>query len=105
MAYVDTDQGADGIHTGEADARDEDYFGTAVNRTARLMAVGHGGQVLCSAVTAEIVADGVALVDLGEHRLRDLDRPMRVFQVGEGTFPALRSLGAFPGNLPLQLSS
>ncbi len=70
-----------GLHTGEAELRDGDYFGSAVNRAARLMAIGHGGQVLVSSVTAELVGDGVVLVDLGEHRLRDLDRPMHVFQV------------------------
>jgi class 3 adenylate cyclase len=89
-----------GLHTGEAELREGDYFGTTVNRTARLMAVGHGGQVLCSSVTADLVGDTVALVDLGEHRLRDLDRPMHVFQVGPGTFPPLRSLDVLPGNLP-----
>jgi class 3 adenylate cyclase len=94
-----------GIHTGEADARNGDYFGTTVNRTARLMAIGHVGQVLCSSATAEILGDSVALVDLGEHRLRDLDRPMHVFEVTEGTFPALRSLDSFMENLPLQVSS
>jgi predicted ATPase/class 3 adenylate cyclase len=94
-----------GLHTGEAEARDGDFFGTAVNRTARLMAIGHGGQVLCSAATAEILGDAVALVDLGEHRLRDLDRPMHVFQIGVGSFPPLRSLASFLGNLPLQVSS
>jgi class 3 adenylate cyclase len=94
-----------GIHTGEVEARDGDYFGTAVNRTARLMNIAHGGQVLCSSATAEILGDAVGMVDLGEHRLRDLDRPMHVFQVGEGVFPALRSLDSFRGNLPLQVSS
>jgi predicted ATPase/class 3 adenylate cyclase len=94
-----------GLHTGEAELREGDYFGTAVNRAARLAAVGHGGQILCSSVTAELAAESVVLVDLGEHRLRDLDRPMHVFQVGEGSFLRLRSLGAFPGNLPLQLTS
>jgi len=92
------------LHTGEAAERDGNYFGGAVNRAARLMAVGHGGQLLVSAATAELLT-GTELVDLGEHRLRDLDRPLRVFQVGEGRFPALRTLDAFPGNLPLQLSS
>ena len=92
------------LHTGEASERDGNYFGGAVNRAARLMAVGHGGQLLVSAATAELLT-GTELVDLGEHRLRDLDRPLRVFQVGEGRFPALRTLDAFPGNLPLQLSS
>jgi len=94
-----------GLHSGEAELRDGDYFGTAVNRAARLMAVGHGGQVLCSQVTTALVESEVALLDLGEHRLRDLDRPMHVFQVGSGSFPALRSLETFPGNLPLQVSS
>ena len=94
-----------GLHTGEAELRDGDYFGTTVNRAARLMAVGHGGQVLCSATTAELVADAIALTDLGEHRLRDLDRPLQVFQVGGGTFAPLRSLDILPGNLPVQLTS
>jgi predicted ATPase/class 3 adenylate cyclase len=95
-----------GLHTGEAELRDGDYFGTAVNRAARLTAIGHGGQVLLSLATAEALGDaGPALVDLGEHRLRDLDRPMHVFQVGEGVFPALRSLDSFLGNLPFQVSS
>jgi predicted ATPase/class 3 adenylate cyclase len=94
-----------GIHSGEAEERDGDYFGTAVNRAARLMAVGHGGQVLCSATTAKLVEGKVGLLDLGEHRLRDLDNPMHLFQVGRGSFPPLKSLDAFPGNLPLQVSS
>src|SRR5215470_7664779 len=74
-----------GIHTGVADERDGDYFGSAVNRAARLEAVAHGGQVVCSQATADLAIDalpeGVALVDLGEHRLRDLMRAERVFQV------------------------
>ncbi len=95
-----------GLHTGEAELRDGDYFGTAVNRVARLMAIGHGGQILCSSATAELaVSPEVTLTDLGEQRLRDLDRPTRVFQVGEGSFPPLRSLDSFPGNLPLQMST
>jgi predicted ATPase/class 3 adenylate cyclase len=94
-----------GIHSGEAEERDGDYFGSAVNRAARLMAVGHGGQVLCSATTAELVEGKVALLDLGEHRLRDLDKPVHLFQVGAGLFPPLNSVDAFPGNLPLQVSS
>jgi class 3 adenylate cyclase len=94
-----------GLHTGEAELRDGDYFGTAVNRAARLMAVGHGGQVLVSSQTAGLVGADVVLVDLGEHRLRDLDRPMRVFQLGGGGFPPLASLDAIPGNLPGQATS
>jgi class 3 adenylate cyclase len=94
-----------GLHTGEAHLRDGNYFGTAVNRAARLMNVGHGGQVLCSQVTAALIEDEVALSDLGEHRLRDLDRPVHVFQVGEGAFGPLRSVDALPGNLPVLTSS
>jgi Adenylate and Guanylate cyclase catalytic domain len=94
-----------GLHTGEADLRDGDYFGTAVNRSARLMAIGHGGQVLCSQATAALLESEIELVDLGEHRLRDLDRPIRVFQVGAGTFAPVRSLDALPGNLPLVTTS
>jgi predicted ATPase/class 3 adenylate cyclase len=92
------------LHSGEASERDGNYFGSAVNRAARLMAIGHGGQLLVSAATAELVP-GAELVDLGEHRLRDLTAPTRVFQVGSERFPSLRTLDAFPGNLPLQLSS
>jgi predicted ATPase/class 3 adenylate cyclase len=94
-----------GLHTGEAEVRDGDYFGTAVNRAARLVAVAHGGQIICSYATAELADSHLALVDQGEHRLRDLDRPIHVFQVGPGSFPPLRSLNAFPGNLPRQLTS
>jgi predicted ATPase len=92
------------LHTGEAAERDGNYFGGAVNRAARLMAIGHGGQLLVSAATAELLT-GTELVDLGEHRLRDLDRPLRVLQVGGGSFGALRSLDAYPGNLPRQVTS
>src|SRR5262245_48375802 len=94
-----------GLHTGEAQWRDSDYFGPALNRAAGLMAAGHGGQVLCSAATAGLVEGEVRLVDLGEHRLRDLDGSLRVFQIGDERFPPLRTLDAFPGNLPLRTSS
>jgi len=102
-----------GIHTGAATSRDGDYFGPALNRAARLMAVAHGGQVVCSQSTADLARDALpgaaALVDLGEHRLRDLSRPERVFQVNTAGsmsgFGPLLSLDAFPGNLPLQVSS
>jgi predicted ATPase len=94
-----------GLHTGEVELRAHDYFGTAVNRTARLAAVGHGGQIICSSATADLADTEIAPVDLGEHRLRDLDRPMHVFQIGDGHFPPLRSLSTFPGNLPIQLTS
>jgi predicted ATPase/class 3 adenylate cyclase len=94
-----------GLHTGEAEERGGDYFGTAVNRAARLMAVGHGGQILCSSATAELLGGDVVVVDLGEHRLRDLDRPVRVFQIGQGRFAPIRTSDALPGNLPLPTSS
>jgi predicted ATPase len=89
-----------GLHTGEVTERDGDYFGTPVNQAARLMALGYGGQVLCSAVTAALVGDNAPLVDLGEHRLRDLSAAQRVFQIGGGRFPPLRSVDAVPTNLP-----
>ena len=102
-----------GLHTGEAERRDGDYFGPTLNRAARLMAAAHGGQVLVSHATEAVLRDSLPedleLVDLGEHRLRDLSRPEQVFQlVGgglEARFGPLRSLDAFPTNLPLQLSS
>ena len=102
-----------GIHTGVVEDRDGDYFGSAVNRAARLMGVAHGGQILVSHASEELLrdqlADGTALLDLGELRLRDLSRPERVFQLAAGgleeVFPPVRSLEAFPGNLPSQLSS
>src|SRR4051812_3149593 len=100
-----------GIHTGPAEERDGDYYGTAANRAARLMAIGHGGQILVSDAAAALVRDdaGVALRDLGEHRLRDLSRAERVHQVvADGlTFdcPPLRSLDTLPTNLPTQLTS
>ena len=93
------------LHTGTAESRDGDYYGPAVNRAARLMSAAHGGQVVVSLATAQLIGDdavpdGYRLVDLGEHQLRDLSRPERVFQLtGPGLpaeFPALRSFGA-PG--------
>ena len=93
-----------GINTGEVHERDGDYFGPPVNRTARLMAAGHGGQVLVSAVTAELVP-GLMLKNLGEHRLRDLGTPMLVWQLGTDDFPPLRTLDELPGNLPVQRTS
>jgi predicted ATPase/class 3 adenylate cyclase len=98
-----------GVHTGPAEQRAGDYFGPALNRAARLASVAHGGQVVVSQATADLARDalprGYELVDLGEHRLRDLSRAEHLFQVGAGglqrDFPRLRSLDAFPGNLPI----
>src|SRR6478735_7166954 len=71
-----------GLHTCEAEARDGDYYGSAVNRAARLMSVAHGRQIVVSTATSELMRGGaVELIDLGEHRLRDLDEPERVFQI------------------------
>ena len=101
------------LHTGEAELRDGDYYGQAVNRCARLRAIGHGGQTLLSAATFELVRDGLppdaGFKDLGEQKLRDLQRPERVYQLlppGLPTdFPPLLSLDALPNNLPLQLTN
>jgi class 3 adenylate cyclase len=102
-----------GIHTGEAELRDGDYYGTTTNRAARLMAVAHGGQILCSLATLGLVRDqpieGVEFTDLGEHGLRDLAHPERLFQITHPElrreFPVLRSIGAYPTNLPQQLTT
>ena len=97
-----------GVGTGTAELRGDDYFGPALNRAARVMAAGHGGQILVGAATAAL-AEGFDLVDLGEHRLRDLSGLHRIFQVrAEGLraqFPPLRTLDALPGNLPAQATS
>jgi predicted ATPase/class 3 adenylate cyclase len=101
------------LHTGAADERDGDYFGPTLNRCARLLAAGHGGQVLVSLTTGELVRDLLGektdLRDLGEHRLRDLARPERVFQLLHSdlpaSFPSIRSLDAYAHNLPVQVTS
>jgi predicted ATPase/class 3 adenylate cyclase/DNA-binding CsgD family transcriptional regulator len=98
-----------GLHTGEAIERDRNYFGSEVNRAARLMSIAHGGQVLVSDATEVLLRDRVGLRPLGEHRLRGLRSRMSVYQVlAEGLradFPVLRSVDAVIGNLPQQLSS
>ena len=97
-----------GVATGEAQERDGDYFGAVLNRAARVMGAGHGGQILVAASTASLV-EGVDFADLGEHRLRDLSSAARLFQVrAEGLaerFPPLRTLDTVPGNLPSQATS
>jgi predicted ATPase len=91
-----------GIATGEAELRGADYFGAVLNRAARVMAAGHGGQILLAESTAGLLS-GVDLLDLGPRRLRDLPTPVGVFQVRAAglrtEFPALRALDASPGNL------
>jgi class 3 adenylate cyclase len=86
-----------GLHTGTPLLAEEGYVGGDVHRAARIAAVGHGGQVLVSATTAQLVE--VELADLGEHRLKDLSAHERIYQLGEGTFPPLKSL--FRTNLPI----
>jgi predicted ATPase/class 3 adenylate cyclase len=101
------------LHTGQAEERDDDYFGPTVNRVARLLAIGHGGQVLASGTTADLLHDALPseheLRDLGLHGLKDLSHAERVFQVLapqlDDVFPALRSLEQLPNNLPAQLTS
>ncbi len=91
-----------GLATGEAELRGEDYFGAVLNRAARVMAAGHGGQILLNGATAELLT-GIELRDLGPRRLRDIAKPITVFQVcADGLradFPPLRTLDTTLGNL------
>lgn len=97
------------LHTGAAEVRDGDYFGPALNRVARLLGIGHGGQVLMTHVTADLLRDelppGIELLDLGEHRLRDIERLEQVVQViGPdlvAAFPPLRVATTRLNNLPV----
>ena len=97
-----------GLHAGPAEQRGGDYFGPTVNRTARTMAAGHGGQILLSDSAATLASDhlpaGASLLDLGEHRLRDLGRTEHLFQLLhpdlEPRFPPLATLRRDGGNLP-----
>ena len=85
-----------GVHTGEPTPTDEGYVGVDVHTAARIAAAGHGGQVLVSERTAGFLEPGnsLLLADLGLHRLKDLGRPLRLYQLGKGEFPSLRSLHA-----------
>ena len=102
-----------GLHTGEPLSAATGYVGMDVHRAARICVAGHGGQILLSMVTRELIADdlpeGVSLQDLGEHRLKDLARPQHLFQVVapglRANFPPLKSLDSLPNNLPIQLTS
>jgi predicted ATPase/class 3 adenylate cyclase len=118
LADVDATNGVSlrvrcGLHAGVNERRDNDFFGTAVNRAARIMSTAHAGQVLVSQAVAALIGErlppGVALRDLGAVRLRDLANPERVYQVVHPQlrqdFPALRSLEATPNNLPQQMTS
>jgi predicted ATPase/class 3 adenylate cyclase len=102
-----------GLHTGEPTLTPEGYVGLDVHRAARINAAGHGGQILLSQRTHDLVAPllpvGVSLRDMGAHRLKDLLHPEHLFQVViedlPAEFPPLKSLSAHPNNLPLQLTS
>lgn len=102
-----------GLHVGEAPERNRDYFGPAVNRVARLMSIGHGGQVLLSGITRDLadtdLPSGTSLLDLGLRRLKDLTQPEQVWQLSiaglPAEFPPLMSLDAQPNNLPNQSTS
>jgi len=99
------------LHTGAAEARDGDYFGPPLNRIARILATGHGGQVLLSLASEELVRDhlrpGVTLLDLGAHQLKDLSRPEQIFQVTYAglptSFPPLRTLAPPPSDAAGQM--
>jgi predicted ATPase len=101
------------LHTGAAELRGGDYFGRTLNRIARLLSIGHGGQILVSSASAELLQDhlptGARLRDMGARRLKDLERPEQVFQLVvhdlPSEFPELRSIEVIPNNLPVQLTS
>lgn len=102
-----------GLHTGEGVLGGDSYVGLDVHRAARVASAGHGGQVLLSGATQALTAGGlppgVSLVDLGQHRLKDLSRPEHLWQIAidglPASYPAPRTLDATPNNLPLQLTS
>ena len=93
-----------GIHTGSAQERDGDYFGPALNLAGRLMSAGHGGQILLSAATSELMG-GQTTTSLGVHRLKDLSSPQEIFDVTPSgltrSFPPLRTLDVHAHNLPI----
>ena len=98
------------LHTGWAELRDNDYFGPTLNRVARLLAIGHGGQTLASEATylqvRSHLPEGAGLQDMGQHRLKDLQQPEHAWQITHpdlpGDFPALRSLNLLLHHLPGQ---
>jgi len=103
-----------GIHTGEAEAHHNEYLGyLTISLVQRLMSAGHGGQILLSHATENLLRGhlpkDISLLDLGEHKLKDIIQPVHVFQVIapdlQKVFPALRALDVFPNNLPIQLTS
>ena len=101
------------LHAGPAERRDDDFFGPTINRLARLLSIGHGGQVLLSESAVGLVRSDLPpsaeLRDMGRHRLKDLDAPeavsMLLHEALGSEFPALKSLDSLPNNLPRQLTS
>jgi predicted ATPase len=101
------------VHTDAVAMADGQYLSTPFNRCSRLMSAAHGGQIICSDATAALARSNplgdARLIDLGEHRLRDLAQPVHVFQVVhpelDHEFPPLRTLDAYPSNLPVQLTT
>ena len=99
-----------GLHTGERQLSPEGYIGVDVHHAARIMSAGHGGQIVLSHTTRELAEPhlpaGTSLLDLGEHRLKDLQRPSHLFQLSmadlPAEFPPLKTLEAHPNNLPIQ---
>ena len=102
-----------GIHTGESELRDGDYYGTTLNRAARIMSIAHGGQVLLSETTLKVcreqISKNVSTLDLGEHRLKGIAAPEHIFQLCHpdlvNEFPPLKSLASFKHNLHIQSST
>lgn len=101
-----------GMHTGPAEFRNNDYFGGTLNRTARISSAGHGGQMLCSQIVADLLKEqipGVRFVSLGDFRLRNLNRIERIYQIHApglpDSFPPLRSQQNLPHNLPISQTS
>ena len=101
------------VHAGEAEERDGDFFGQALNRCGRLRDAAQGGQVIVSGIVhqhlVDDAADDIDLLDLGEHRLRDLEKPERIFQIArpgfQASFPPLGTLTRATTNFPVQLTS
>ena len=91
-----------GLHTGEPVVTEEGYVGIDVHHGARVMSAGHGGQVLLSQTTRDLLDSSFALRDLGEHRLKDLTAPQRLYQLGDGDFPPLKTL--HQTNLPVTVT-
>jgi len=102
-----------GLHTGEAELRDGDYYGSTLNRAARIMSIGHGGQILLSETTLQIsrehLSENINVLDLGQHQLKGLSRTETIYQISlpdlQQEFPALKSLMQATNNLPTQLTS